>query len=282
MSWTRFGRWATRLVEDEGDELNLPDHTLGVLLVDDSADERYLMRLLVERHGGTVVAEAANGEAGVVAAGEHHPDLVLLDLAMPTMSGVEALPALGAAAPSARIVVLSQFPATRVAAPIVRQGAAGFVQKGASAEQLWSEILLAAGFVDAISHAIEQAATSLEPIPRSAGEARRFVDQTLRHWDCRPLLDTVVLLVSELVSNVVQHARTELDVAVWLLRDRVRVEVSDRAQTPVTPRYAGVDDVSGRGLMLVERMSQAWGVDENASGKTVWFEVERPVARASV
>jgi anti-sigma regulatory factor (Ser/Thr protein kinase) len=110
----------------------------------------------------------------------------------------------------------------------------------------------------------------------SPGEARRFVDETLASWSLSALRDEVELLTSELVTNVVLHARTEFTVRLRRLHGSLRVEVVDGSLA--SPRKAHVidDDVegaTGRGLLLVEALAVNWGVAPTHAGKTVWFEV---------
>jgi anti-sigma regulatory factor (Ser/Thr protein kinase) len=114
--------------------------------------------------------------------------------------------------------------------------------------------------------------------PRSAGQARQAVSSALITEVPDSSLDTLVLLTSELVTNVVAHARTTCHLAVELFADAVRVSVSDKDQRPLAPRVAGDDAESGRGLALVEMLSSSWGVITRATGKTVWFEVPREQA----
>ena len=82
-----------------------------VLLVDDLSDIRLVMRLLLEADGrAEVVGEAADGTEAVRLAGELRPDAVVLDLRMPGMDGVSALPLIRDAAPGAVVVALSALP----------------------------------------------------------------------------------------------------------------------------------------------------------------------------
>jgi anti-sigma regulatory factor (Ser/Thr protein kinase) len=111
--------------------------------------------------------------------------------------------------------------------------------------------------------------------PASAGHARRFVDATLRTWSCDRLLDIATLLVSELVANAVLHAGTVIGVVVRLDGDRLRVEVHDRSvRAPARKHYSSLA-TTGRGLLLVERMSAEWGVMVEDDGKNVWFELDQ-------
>src|SRR3954451_19810054 len=83
--------------------------TVRVVLVDDTPSLRMLTRLALEDTGFEVVGEAGDGLAGVNAVKELRPDLVLLDLAMPVMDGLEALPLMRAAVPEVRVVIVSGF-----------------------------------------------------------------------------------------------------------------------------------------------------------------------------
>ena len=96
-----------------------------------------LLRLRVEaRNGLTVVGEAADGVAAVELASELQPDLVLLDLAMPRMDGLEALPLIRAAVPDVRVVVLSGFNQGTLADKALEAGADHYVVKGGSMREL--------------------------------------------------------------------------------------------------------------------------------------------------
>ena len=107
-----------------------------VLIVDDCVDMRMLVRLFLERRDGVrVVGEAGNGRLGIQMARELQPDLVLLDLAMPEMDGLEALPDILTAAPAAKVIVLSGFD-QRIGKQALAAGATQFVQKGGGLEDL--------------------------------------------------------------------------------------------------------------------------------------------------
>jgi CheY-like chemotaxis protein len=108
-----------------------------VLVVDDAEDLRMLLRARMEtRQGLTVVGEAADGLAAVELASELQPDLVMLDLAMPRMDGLEALPLIRAAVPGVRVIVLSGFNQSTLAEKAMEAGADKYVVKGGSMRQL--------------------------------------------------------------------------------------------------------------------------------------------------
>lgn len=110
--------------------------TPRVLLIDDTSAYRMLLRLVLEGGGYRVMGEAADGIAGIEAAVELRPDLILLDLSMPVMDGFEALPQLLEAVPEARVVVLTGYAQDVVGARVVEMGAHGIVEKGIRGEDL--------------------------------------------------------------------------------------------------------------------------------------------------
>jgi signal transduction histidine kinase len=104
--------------------------TARVLLVDDTPSLRMLTRLALHDTGFEVVGEAGDGLAGVNLVKQLQPDLVLLDLAMPVMDGLEALPLMRAAAPGVRIVIVSGFDRRAMESQVMEAGADGYLQKG--------------------------------------------------------------------------------------------------------------------------------------------------------
>lgn len=111
--------------------------------------------------------------------------------------------------------------------------------------------------------------------PTSVRAARRFVCErlvALGHDDVTPVAE---LLVSELVTNAVLHARTDISVSVADAGDRVRVGVRDESPHRPRRRRHSIDSGTGRGLLLLEQMAAAWGVDPDGPGKVVWFELPR-------
>jgi DNA-binding NarL/FixJ family response regulator len=120
----------------------LPITPLRVLLVDDMAELRSMIRLTLERSGHfEVVGEAGDGRAAIELAADFQPDLVLLDVSMPVMDGLEALPHLRAAAPSAHVVMLSGFSESRLGADATAGGAAAYLEKGLTPQALVERLL---------------------------------------------------------------------------------------------------------------------------------------------
>jgi len=117
------------------------------------------------------------------------------------------------------------------------------------------------------------------PDVKSVAAARHFIRGVLFNWDRTPEVELVVLLTSEVVTNVVVHAGPhdpgqEIEVGVRRTLDRVTVEVTDC--NPGMPQLGdgGIDKPSGRGIMLLDTLASAWGVVPLGPGKVVWFEVQ--------
>lgn len=248
-----------------------------ILVVDDDPDYRFVVRLALEDEPDLeLVGEARSAAEGAELARRLRPDLVLLDLVMPGVDGIAALAELREAAPDASVVFTSAYPEHEVRPLLHSGGPLGHLSKAVAPSRLGQEVLVLAGVLGMVGTALDSARARLSPEPRSASAARRFVNETLGRWDCDDLLDTVTLLVSELVTNAVLHAGSDVDVSVLLLADRLRIEVADASETYVRRRQASEQDTSGRGTALVETLAQAWGVEPRPGGKVVWFEVPRP------
>ena len=102
-----------------------------MLICDDNDAMRTLLRVIVDTSPGLrVVGEAADGNEAVAEATRLQPDVILLDLAMPNRSGLDALPELRQVAPEARIIVFSGFAGTIVAEQVLALGAASYLEKG--------------------------------------------------------------------------------------------------------------------------------------------------------
>ncbi len=107
--------------------------------------------------------------------------------------------------------------------------------------------------------------------PAAAAAARAFVEAALQVWDLDDLAEVAVLLTSELVTNVILHARTSLRVEISHEAPEVVVAVHDRSsRLPLVP---GLDTLAegGRGLRLVGALAARWGVQPTSEGKAVWF-----------
>jgi DNA-binding NarL/FixJ family response regulator len=110
--------------------------TVRVLIADDHPLTREALARLLAQHGFEVAGQAGNGEDAVALAGELQPQLVLLDLSMPGVGGLEALPLLRAAAPAAEVVVLTASEDEESLLAAIRAGAAGYLLKSEPPERI--------------------------------------------------------------------------------------------------------------------------------------------------
>jgi len=115
-------------------------------------------------------------------------------------------------------------------------------------------------------------------------ETRRLLRDNLRQWGVPALADTAELLTTELVTNALQHTGGGAELTATLSpapRNRLRIEVRDslarrpprRGVAAAPAAGAGEHGTSGRGLLLVQALSDAWGVNARGTGKVVWFEL---------
>jgi DNA-binding NarL/FixJ family response regulator len=112
-----------------------------VLICDDDSSMRSLLRVVVELAPGMrTVGEAADGEIAIREASRLQPDVILLDLAMPVLSGLDALPRLRECADEAKIIVLAGFSTATVADQVHALGAATYVEKGADPDTIVAAI----------------------------------------------------------------------------------------------------------------------------------------------
>lgn len=115
---------------------------LRILIADDAPDIRLLLRMYLTDSRLEVIGEATNGAEAVEMAGIEKPDAVILDLAMPVMDGLEAIPLIKQASPATKIVVLSGFDSDRMAERALGLGAETYLQKGVAlgdiGQMLWN------------------------------------------------------------------------------------------------------------------------------------------------
>ncbi|MFF1922096.1 SpoIIE family protein phosphatase [Streptomyces sp. NPDC058221] len=109
--------------------------------------------------------------------------------------------------------------------------------------------------------------------PREVARARRLVRGKLLDWELPDAVEAAELMVSELVTNAVQHGRTH-HIGLRLVRTGALLcEVIDDDPAPAALLDATAQDESGRGLVVVSSLAREWGTSTTARGKTVWFEL---------
>lgn len=101
--------------------------------------------------------------------------------------------------------------------------------------------------------------------------ARRVVTDLLTDID-EDVLEQLVLCTSEVVTNAIEHGAPPIDLRVDRANSHVRIQVSDASPLRPRPVDPSPTAIRGRGLLIVDRCASRWGVDEDGSGKTVWFE----------
>ncbi|MEU5511664.1 SpoIIE family protein phosphatase [Streptomyces fungicidicus] len=110
-------------------------------------------------------------------------------------------------------------------------------------------------------------------VPQAVGHARRFTRRTLRSWGVTADVDAALLVVSELVTNALVHTEGQVRLDITLVNDRLRLAVADASpRTPAKPTSIGWEATGGRGILLVEAVSAAWGTLPVSGGKQVWAE----------
>jgi len=112
---------------------------------------------------------------------------------------------------------------------------------------------------------------------RAPGLAREATRDALSTWQVAHLEETALLLVSELVTNVVRHARARvLAMALWLEPERASllIEVHDADPHEPRPRTPGRLEEGGFGFVLIEALAGKWGVRQTETGKAVWVELD--------
>ncbi|MFF3980715.1 SpoIIE family protein phosphatase [Streptomyces sp. NPDC001828] len=115
--------------------------------------------------------------------------------------------------------------------------------------------------------------------PEALTSARHMIRAAVRSWGARERSDEIELAADELITNALMHTDGGAIVTIRALSGperRLRVEVEDRSSALPRRREAGASGVSGRGLMLVDRLADVWGVESRGSGKCVWCEFTVP------
>ncbi|MEU8509110.1 SpoIIE family protein phosphatase [Streptomyces brevispora] len=115
--------------------------------------------------------------------------------------------------------------------------------------------------------------------PEALSSARHMIRAAVRAWGAKDRADEVELAADELITNALMHTDGGAIVTIRVLTGsgrRLRVDVEDRSSALPRRRDAGESGVSGRGLMLVDRLADAWGVESRGTGKCVWCEFAIP------
>jgi DNA-binding NarL/FixJ family response regulator len=207
--------------------------TIRVLIVDDHTIVRKGIRaLLAEIAGIEVVGEAGNGQEAVAQAETLHPDVVLMDLAMPKMDGIEATRQIKASQPESRILVMTSFAADDKVFPAIKAGALGYLLKESAPEDLVQAIhqihrgesslhpTIARKVLQEITHSSDRPPTP-DPLTEREAEVLRLVAQGLSNQDIAKKLNISDPTVRTHVSNIMGklHLATRIQAALYALRE---------------------------------------------------------------
>jgi len=129
---------------------------------------------------------------------------------------------------------------------------------------------------------LETVETQLPSTVTSPQLARAFLRSALETWKLDGFGDVTELLVTELVTNVVTHVGAPMTLRVHREPSTMRVELEDPSPEVPVVRHPDSAEEHGRGVLLVDQLANAWGVDSRADGKTVWFELDVSTATAEV
>lgn len=208
------------------------EHTIRVLITDDHAIVRRGLRGLIDSEPGmTVVGEAADGLEAVRQAQALQPDVILLDLVMPRMGGLEAIDAIKGQGLNARILVLTSFAGDDQVFPAIKAGALGYLLKDSSPEQLLQAIrdvhrgesslhpTIARKLIEELNQPSSLPLTE-EPLSEREGEVLKLVAQG---WSNLRIAENLVLserTVRTHVSNILTklHLANRTQAALYALK----------------------------------------------------------------
>jgi DNA-binding NarL/FixJ family response regulator len=208
--------------------------TERILIVDDHPLTRDALAGLLAQNGFDVVGLAESGAAAIASAGELEPDLVLLDLSMPEMDGLTALPQIRAAAPNAEVVVLTAAEDEGNLLGAIRAGAAGYLLKSEPPER-----------IVAFLRGIAQGEAAL-----SGAVARRLLDQVREGGGRAAVPDAVAQVLSarelEVLLLLDQHLGTdEIAARLFISEHTVRSHVKSLlAKLNVSSRREALDKLN--------------------------------------
>jgi anti-sigma regulatory factor (Ser/Thr protein kinase) len=108
---------------------------------------------------------------------------------------------------------------------------------------------------------------------RAPGRARLWIIERCHDWDCDELADAAAVLVTELVTNVFLHARTDCLVHAEFDHPVLKVTVTDEDNQELEPQPPSDTAEEGRGLAIVAALADTWGIRRSDGAKSVWFRL---------
>lgn len=204
---------------------------LRVVIADDQELVRAGFRLILERAGLHVVAEAGDGEQAIAHARAENPDVVLMDIRMPVLDGIEATRAITASVDGTRVLALTTFDLDEYVYEVVRAGASGFLLKDAPPDDLVHAVRVVARGDSLLAPAV-----TARLLQRFAAPARAPVDFTARESE-------IVRLVARGMSNAEIGAQlflSEATIKTYVSRLLTRLGLRDRVQLAVLAYETGL------------------------------------------
>jgi NarL family two-component system response regulator LiaR len=207
--------------------------SIRVLLTDDHAIVRKGVRaLLVTEPGIEVVGEACSGVEAVAQAEALHPDVILMDLVMPELDGIEATRQITAKLPAVRVLVLTSFAADEKVFPAIKAGALGYLLKDSQPEELvgairkvhrgepWLEPSIARKLLTELSHPPRQQALTTDPLTERGFDVLRLISQGCSNKEIALKLSVSDLTVRTHVSNILSklHLASRTQAALYALQ----------------------------------------------------------------
>jgi DNA-binding NarL/FixJ family response regulator len=214
-----------------------------VLLADDQPLVRVGLRKILEAEADLeVVAEAANGEEAIAEARLHRPDVVLMDIRMPVLDGIEATRRIVSAQPAARVLILTTFGLDTYVFDALRAGASGFMLKDAPPEELVAAVLLVAKGEALLAPAVTRSVIeefARRPTARTPAPSPALAELTAREREVLELLARGRSNPEICAELVISEATAKTHVARILqklgLRDRVQAVIYAYENGVVTP-----------------------------------------------
>jgi NarL family two-component system response regulator LiaR len=207
---------------------------IRVLIADDHPLVRDGVRSLLKTQPDMeLVGEAANGVEAVELARELRPDIILLDMVMPKMDGLQALAQIKKDNPEARILVVTSFADDEKVFPAIKGGALGYILKEApplmlaqairdvSAGELWLHPTIARKVIDEMRQPSEDLPPTPEPLTQRELEVLKLIARGLSNQDIAAELVISVATVSYHVSNILSklHLANRIQAALYALRE---------------------------------------------------------------
>lgn len=209
------------------------NQTIRVLIVDDHTIVRKGIRaLLTEIAGIEIVGEAADGLEAITQADLLHPDVILMDLGMPRMDGIEATRRIKIQQPESRVLVMTSFATDEKVLPAIKAGAMGYLLKESAPEDLVQAIhqirrgesslhpVIARKVLQEIAHPADRPPTA-DPLTEREVEVLRLVAHGLSNQDIAEKLQITIPTVRTHVSNIMSklYLANRVQAALYALRE---------------------------------------------------------------